>query len=335
MEDSKWSENDIFYIFSREGIWLVDEKKAKKVKKDKQFSGQIPVYNLLIYGRLIELERLLRKAVLYLLKAEYGLNWRGSIPPDATTRMEEEKSYRNIVESTSQNLISFLEICEIESILLNEKVWKNYLKQHFPKHEETKSTIRKLKAIRNKIAHTRPCSYRDYSYFSECAKILTDSLFSFARTESWNKHIIPTEIEDWDDVVHFDNLFQTSVQSNQSHYRVRFDTIPNHEIDPKMEFPPFFDIPLLLERLCSLEDYFTFLEIPLPPFSFAISLSRKIPPKRMNWFLRTVSTHLKSSGVNDSLCLIPAQPMMPECIPEFCVPFSDAEFEAFKWLFCW
>jgi hypothetical protein len=334
MSDSKWSARDIFYIFSREGIWLADETKAEEAKKkDEQYCGQIPVYNFLIYGRLIELERLLRKFTLYLIKAEHGLNWRALIPQEAEMRLEEEKSYRNIVESTSQNPVSFLELSELERVLLSESIWTKYLKEHFPKLEETKSAFRKLKAIRNKVAHARPCCANDSSVFSQCAQIVSDSVTGFTEGEKWVKPQVETDISDWDDAVHFDGLFETTVQVNQSHYRVCFNTIWDSALETG-QMPPCFDIVSLIQRLCSIENYFTFLEITLgPPTEFAISCSGKIPARRLNWFLRTVANTVKSSMISGGgLILIPTEPMMPESMPEFCVPFSNTDFRAFEWL---
>jgi hypothetical protein len=327
MENSKWCFPDTSFIFSRDGIWLAKKRAAQEANKGRQYCGQIghiPVYNLLIYGRMIELERLLRKLVLYLAKAEQGLNWRASIPKEAEARLEEEKSYRNIVESTSQNPISFMEISELERLLVSESIWSKHLKGSFPKLEETKGTFRRLKAIRNKVAHVRPCSNRDNSLFYECARVITDSVTAFARGENWARVSSDAEINEWDDATHFDDLFQTSVQGNASHYRVEFKTIPR-----------LFNIVTLIDRLCSLENYFTFFEIdPFALNMIAITFSRRIPPRRSNWFLRTLATHINSSGVSKEgeIVMIPIEPVLPETMPEFCVPFSDSRFDSFDWL---
>ena len=296
------------YIISKDGIW-----RPMDSKNPDWYCSQIPAINCLLYGHLISLERELRKLILYVLKSMYGSQWKSPIPGIVKGRMDEEKKFRHIVSSSSISIVSFLEISEGEDIITSKDIWKDFFKEHFPSLEMSKDCFKKLKAIRHKIAHSRPCSRTDERVFLENIRVISSSLQSFINSQRWHKI---TNQSSWysiyDEASHFENSMISKIVENSWNIKAIFDLTIKGKCS--------FDLLQLLEFLNPNQNYFTFLEVPTCNVrSTSIVVSKRIEAGLAKTFLDNFISKLNEIWASKESIIVNGSCWMPEDLPEYCL----------------
>jgi len=116
------------------------------------------------FKALYEIESYIRLIVLWELKGNYGLSWKGVIPEELIreiTKRQNQEIQLGCVEVNNSNLLSYLNLSELKDLLVNTDLWELSFRSYWGAQDIVLSDFKRLIAVRNKMAHFRSVSTRD------------------------------------------------------------------------------------------------------------------------------------------------------------------------------
>jgi len=99
------------------------------------------------------------------LKGKNGLSWKSGLSQDLISEADKRKQQEldlGCVDAISSNLLSYLSLSELKDVLVSPALWDTCFKASWGAQDIVLSDFKRLIAVRNKVAHFRSVSQRDF-----------------------------------------------------------------------------------------------------------------------------------------------------------------------------
>jgi hypothetical protein len=136
------------------------------------------------FALLYEIENYLRATVRWEVRGRRPKDWLGLLPPDliasARSRASQEREI-GYLDTRRSSIFSYLNLTELKDVILESSLWDTTFKFHWPPKEIVRTEFKKLLAIRNKCAHFRSVTQRDFRVAHRFAEDLSDWTRAYRR----------------------------------------------------------------------------------------------------------------------------------------------------------
>ena len=126
----------------------------------------IPKENKQIFCYLYRIETVLRELIIDSLEAIEGGKWyKRRLPGDVLEKYSQGIKYeRNTkwIQLVPHHPIYYTDFSDLKKVIIRNDNWEDVFKQIFVRKEILNSTLSELEHIRNKIAHNRKASFKDF-----------------------------------------------------------------------------------------------------------------------------------------------------------------------------
>ena len=206
---------------------------------------------------LYEIEVYLRLLIRWELRGHYGTQWKGVIKSDhfnnATDRRSQEAAL-GYLDANSNSVLSYLNLSELKDIILETKMWEKAFSSWGAK-DLIASDFKKLIAARNKVAHFRAVTKRDFRNILRFCQDLADKTEGFSyRTpgEQWSS---PQAILSKEEI--------KVVNERKEKVDIVCQKWGHHKILKFTKLNSYIDYAKLHDRLLSLENIVTFYDMKI------------------------------------------------------------------------